>query len=74
MADYTLVGAAIKRDRRRARIHNIRAGRLNGQRPDRDAAIGKTKPLPMIAAMRGFDYGAVSADLPGDLTGHARPV
>src|SRR3954452_875564 len=43
--------AAIKRDRRRAGVHDVGPGRINRKRPDHDAAIGKTEPLPVIATV-----------------------
>ncbi len=45
------VEVAVERDRRRTGVHDVRAGRMVGQRPDHYAAIRKAKPLPMVAAI-----------------------
>src|SRR5436305_725561 len=46
---FTSVEAPIKRDRCCAGVHDVGPSRMNRKRPDHDAAIGKTEPLPMIA-------------------------
>ena len=57
------VFAAIESDRRGARIQDVRPRRMDGERPDHRAAVGKAEPLPVIAAVGAAVRAVLRADV-----------